>query len=99
MTHNNKFPIKLHANISVGGLKTRESDFVNFAATRTGDQLNLTTKVRLMLKSNSEGKCVNAFEVLSKPEILKDAYETIKSKSGNMVPGSDKVTLDGISEA
>jgi group II intron reverse transcriptase/maturase len=51
-----------------------------------------------MLKSDAAGKCINAFEVLSKTEILRDAYETIKSKSGNMVPGSDKETLDGISE-
>jgi retron-type reverse transcriptase len=52
-----------------------------------------------MLKYNAEGKCVNAFEVMSQAGILREAYETIKSKSGNMVPGPDKETLDGITTA
>lgn len=51
------------------------------------------------LRFNEEGKCVNAFRVLSNPGILKLAYESIKSKSGNMTHGTDKETLDGISKA
>jgi retron-type reverse transcriptase len=36
--------------------------------------------------------------VIYNPEILKIAYESIKSNPGNMVRGTDKETLDGISE-
>jgi retron-type reverse transcriptase len=40
---------------------------------------------------------VNAFQVLSEPETLRYAYESIKSKPGNMTKGSDPTTLDGMS--
>lgn len=50
------------------------------------------------LKFNEEGKCTNAFKILSDPEILKIAYLMIKSKPGNMTEGVDKQTLDGIDE-
>lgn len=50
------------------------------------------------LKFDSCGRCTNAFEVIRSVETLKMAYETIKSKPGNMVMGTDRVTLDGISE-
>lgn len=43
-----------------------------------------------------DGKCINAFQILSNPKILYQAYNIIKSKPGNMVHGSDKKTLDGI---
>lgn len=57
---------------------------------------DLTQKIRFMLKRDSEGRCTNAFEVISRVETLVCAYETIKNKSGNMVPGTDDITLDGI---
>jgi group II intron reverse transcriptase/maturase len=39
----------------------------------------------------------NIRQILSDPEFLIYAYGLIKSKSGNMTPGNDKITLDGIS--
>lgn len=48
------------------------------------------------LTNNKDGKCINAFEVLSEIETLLLAYNSIKSKPGNMVPGVDKETVDGI---
>jgi len=45
---------------------------------------------------DANGKCTNAFEIISSPEMLSIAYEKIKSKSGNMVEGTDNITLDGI---
>ena len=45
-----------------------------------------------------EGKCINAFEVLSDINTIYAAYITLKSKPGNMVEGSDKQTLDGINK-
>jgi hypothetical protein len=57
---------------------------------------DVTENIRQRLRFNAEGKCTNAFEVASDPRTLRDAYETIKNKSGNMVPGSDSETLDGI---
>lgn len=49
-----------------------------------------------MLRQDSKGRYVNVFETLTSPEILKLAYEIIKSKPGNMVKGVTKETLDGI---
>ena len=40
----------------------------------------------LLIKA-SDGKIVNAFEVASSVQVLKLAYESIKSKAGNMVKG------------
>lgn len=57
---------------------------------------DLMTKI---LRRDSEGRCINAFKVLSNPGILKLAYESIKSKSGNMVRGTDNETLEGISNS
>lgn len=50
-----------------------------------------------LLRKDSNGKFCNVFETLSSEVVLKLAYETIKSKPGNMVKGTTKVTLDGIS--
>lgn len=49
--------------------------------------------IRGRLILDERGKCINAFETLSDPNILRSAYETIKSKSGNMVEGTDKEDL------
>lgn len=51
-----------------------------------------------LLWEYSNYRCINAFQVIMKPETLKIAYETIKSNPGNSVRGTDKETLDGITE-
>jgi hypothetical protein len=57
----------------------------------------VTQLLRSLLRYNQKnGKCINAFQVIYNSDILKVAYETIKSNSGNMVRGTDKETLDGI---
>lgn len=48
------------------------------------------------LKYDSLSKCINAFEVITDPDTLKMAYGMIKSNPGNMVRGTDNITLDGI---
>jgi hypothetical protein len=50
-----------------------------------------------LLRKDSKGEYCNVFETLTSEIVLKLAYETIKSKPGNMVKGTTKVTLDGIS--
>lgn len=40
-----------------------------------------------LLRQDANGKYTNVFEVLSSVQVLKLAYETIKSKPGNMVKG------------
>jgi group II intron reverse transcriptase/maturase len=55
--------------------------------------------IRKQLKFDSKNRCTNAHEILSSSETLRIAYETIKSNPGNMVEGTDKKTLDGISES
>lgn len=51
-----------------------------------------------MLMWDDDGKCTNAYRVLCKKEIIQAAYMRIKSEPGNLTPGQDKETLDGISE-
>jgi len=51
-----------------------------------------------MLMYDKDGKCINAYETLSKLEVLQTAYMNIKSEPGNMTPGVDTETLDGISK-
>jgi len=65
---------------------------------KTVEDRNLTKRVREAIRRDGKGRCINAFEVLSDPRILRDAYETIKGNPGNMVRGTDHITLDGISE-
>jgi hypothetical protein len=57
------------------------------------------TEIRSSLTFDSSGKCTNAFKTLITSQMLKTAYETIKSSPGNMVHGSDKQTLDKITPA
>lgn len=47
---------------------------------------------------NERGQCINAYEVICKLEALYTAYMNIKSEPGNMTPGVDSETLDGISK-
>jgi hypothetical protein len=51
-------------------------------------------KSRLKIRN---GKYYGIFKVMTDKEILFGAYQMIKSKPGNMTPGTDKETLDGIS--
>ena len=55
-----------------------------------------SAKLRKLLQFDSTGKCTNAFSILASTEMLKTAYETIKSNPGNMVHMPDKDTLDGL---
>ena len=50
----------------------------------------------MLLSYDDSGKCNNAFKLLSRNDILKIAYNSIKSKPGNMVRGTDRETLDGM---
>lgn len=49
-----------------------------------------------MLVFDDTGRCNNAFQVITDTEVLMTSYDRIKSNPGNMVQGSDKETLDGI---
>src|SRR5437868_7657213 len=51
-----------------------------------------------LLRKDKNGKYCNVFETLSSVQVLRLAYEVIKSKPGNMVRGTTKETLDGITK-
>ncbi len=51
------------------------------------------------LNSNSEWMNTGLYRLVCSPDLLAVAYERIKSKSGNMTPGTDGETLDGISSS
>lgn len=98
---NNKTKIRgmshLEPNANKAEMDVVLSDNTNiFKIHKTEADKDVTSRIRGLLEFNKEGLCTNAFQVLSDPATLRDAYETIKNKSGNMVPGTDKETLDGI---
>jgi len=81
--------------------KSRDAPSILVKLSRTSPTIkynkkNLTEIIRSRLKYDSKGLVINAFQIASNHEILKLAYETIKSKPGNMTTGVDKITLDGI---
>lgn len=44
-----------------------------------------------------DNKLTKLIDIISDPELLFAAYELIKHKKGNMTPGVNKETLDGVS--
>ena len=59
---------------------------------------NLCVSLKELMKINKDTKHFNTklIHIVSDPEVLILAYEIIKSKSGNLTPGSDSTTLDKI---
>lgn len=71
---------------------------------KSEDSLKLEARVGLkslkeMLKFDENGKCINAFQVIKEVTVLEAAYDKLKSKPGNMVPGADDETLDGVGKS
>jgi hypothetical protein len=93
-------PAKLSGSLNVPESPTNwDSPTVTSSTVNSNDRIrpdNPSLLLRSLLQYDSNGKCVNAFKILHRKEILELAYETIKSKPGNMVRGTDKKTLDGI---
>lgn len=79
-------------------MKIDNSTDYKFLIQKTEADKDITAKIRRHLKFDKNNRCLNAYELISNVATLVDAYETIKNKSGNMVPGRDKETLDGISK-
>lgn len=52
--------------------------------------------IESLLEFDGEGKCTNLSNIIFDVRTLMLAYEKIKSKPGNMVPGTDNETLDGL---
>lgn len=57
---------------------------------------NVTTLVMKKLTHKNINKYFKLLEILSDPFFLVACYEEIKGKKGNMTPGSDKYTIDGL---
>lgn len=73
-------------NRNLQELKLLNSDYIDYNEILIGK-----------LQYNNEGQCINAFEVLSEAESLRLSYNSLKSKPGNMVPGTDNQTFDRLS--
>jgi hypothetical protein len=81
-------------------IKTKRQSNQNLKPLPEGNQSNKITYRELImnkLEFDQEGKCTNAFKIICNEEILKIAYNIIKSGPGNMTKGVDRETLDGIS--
>lgn len=61
------------------------------------DAANSGTDLRLKLVKLENGKFTNLFKTLADINLLLSSYHKIKSKPGNMTPGTDEQTLDAIS--
>jgi retron-type reverse transcriptase len=63
----------------------------------TNKNANLKQLILSKLMYDDSGRCTNAYEIISSLDVLRQAYFHIKSKPGNLTPGTDGITLDGIS--
>lgn len=78
--------------------------FIHTEVEKSNSTLKLKTHVGRkslgeLLSYDENGRCTNALNVLSDPTVLETAYHRIKYNPGNMTPGIDKETLDGIDRA
>jgi group II intron reverse transcriptase/maturase len=69
------------------------SNFCLLPAGRRFYSLNNKQKMKTEINQDLEVSYKQLFEI----DLYKSAYQSLKSKSGNMTPGTDKETLDGIS--
>ena len=60
--------------------------------------LDILKNINNQNKKFKDWKNKNLYKLLTNKELLKLAYNNIKSKPGSMTPNSDGITLDGISE-
>lgn len=61
------------------------------------ESLVILVNKELQKYKTKQGKYNGLVKLLSKPEFLVACYENIRGKPGNMTPGTDKYTLDGLS--
>lgn len=61
-----------------------------------GTGQNTQVDLNKLLTYHSDGRCTNAFKLITSKSILLAAYWMLKSKPGMMTKGSDQETLDGI---
>jgi group II intron reverse transcriptase/maturase len=65
---------------------------------KTGRPLTLSTLIKKEVNKHLQlnGKFNGIINIISDPKFLMACYEEIKGKTGNMTPGSDQMTLDGL---
>jgi hypothetical protein len=63
------------------------------------EKLEIYPHLANQIQVNTLQEVINAFEIICNPKTLLYAYKMIKSNPGNMVPGTDEETMDGIDDA
>lgn len=76
--------------------KKKDSNPVEPKANRK-ESLVILVNQELQKYKTKQGKYNGLVKLLSKPEFLVACYESIRGKPGNMTPGTEKATLDGLS--
>lgn len=56
----------------------------------------LKLNISSMMTFQEDGRCTNAYKIISTKSVLLAAYLALKSKPGMMTKGVDQETLDGI---
>jgi retron-type reverse transcriptase len=80
--------------LSKGKGRQQQYRFKHTAANLNDGAMSLKQQ---QLTFDNNKRCTNAYKFLIEPDLLLGSYGKIKSKPGNMTPGSDTTTLDGIS--
>jgi hypothetical protein len=63
---------------------------------KTGTETNTQVDLGEAMTYHEDGRCTNAFQLITSETVLLSAYRTLRSKPGMMTKGIDQETLDGI---
>lgn len=65
---------------------------------KASDTVNQYFDIEKNINLQEDGKCTNAFKLISDKKLLIAAYLELKSKPGMMTKGSEEETVDGIDD-
>nr|YP_009710026.1 hypothetical protein [Coleochaete scutata]QFU80131.1 hypothetical protein [Coleochaete scutata] len=81
--------------VSNSGLKTRSSG-TGLSRNDRSNRVRISVEEQIKTYLGKDGKYNGLINILSDPTFLALCYESIRGKPGNMTPGHDKQTLDGL---
>lgn len=71
----------------------------NYSTASSARPSKVSTNTKWNLTQLDNNKFTGLYKLIADPKTLTLAYHNIKSKPGNMTPGSDNLTLDGMSKS
>lgn len=77
-------------------LKTKESKAKGSKAVVPSSEFTSLKSQMELLNKSKHGRYFRIMDIITNPTFLINCYELIKGRPGNMTPGTDRTTLDGI---